>query len=263
MTSIERPVPRDPYTVLAAGYDFVMDHVDYESWARHIQHLIELHRPYPNLIAELGCGTGSLAIELARLGFTNLLATDRSRSMLEVAGRKAAMADVPIRFEVADFRHFNLDATADVILLLYDGFNYLLEYGEIDSLLSNVYRSLTSDGVYIFDQSTPSNSLKNERLFEDHREKDGFRFKRSSRYDPESRLHSTVIEIEVAGKKFREVHQQRAYSEEDIRSRLLEAGFEILGAYDGFGLEPAHEESERIHWVVRKRTPDDNRRAGG
>lgn len=255
---MEHTTQAAPYTVLSAGYDFVMEHVNYEAWADYISHLIDLHRPSPALIAELGCGTGSFAIELAALGYENILATDRSRAMLDVAKRKAEQAAASIRFDEIDFRRFELAPKADVLLLLYDGLNYLLNLDAISELLSSAYDAISDDGIFIFDQSTPSNSLKNERYFEDHGERSGFSYRRSSRYEPETRLHTTTLVIVAQGNRFQEVHLQRAYTVEEIRDRLLEAGFDIVAAYDGFSLDPPEQESERVHWVVSKKRKQAN-----
>ena len=98
----------------------------------------------------------------------------------------------------------------------------------------------------------PSNSLQNEPYFEDQGEKGGFSYRRRSRYDSDSYLHTTTIEISVGDDTFRETHVQKAYTMQEIERLILEAGFDILSAYDGFSLDDAHENSERIHWVLRR-----------
>ena len=57
-----------PYSLLAAGYDAVMEHVDYAFWAEHVQRIVEAHRPGAASVVELGCGTGALAEHLQPLG---------------------------------------------------------------------------------------------------------------------------------------------------------------------------------------------------
>lgn len=249
---MERVKLTDPYTALSAGYDLVMAHVDYEAWADYAGHVIDRHHDNPAQIVELGCGTGSLAIELVSLGFEGVVATDRSRAMLDVASRKAKRAGVNIEFAQMDFTDFHLDEPADVLLLLYDGLNYLLEPADILGLFRSARASLADDGIFIFDQSTPSNSLRNEKFFEDRGEEGDFRYERSSRYDAESRLHTTTLDLFVAGERFREEHVQRAYDIDEIRGLLQEADLAVIAAYDGFSLDEAGEHSERVHWVVRK-----------
>lgn len=248
----------DPYTVLAAGYDFVMAHVDYLAWADYLNEIILLHQEAPERVVELGCGTGSLAIELYRYGYEDYLATDVSVPMLDVARRKADTAGVDIRFAQLDFSTFTLQEPVDVLLLLYDGMNYLLDIEAIRSLFGSAFNALRDDGIFIIDQSTPSNSLQNEPLFEDEGEKGGFRYRRRSDYDADSHLHTTTLDIFVGEDSFRETHVQKAYTLEVIRPLILDAGFDILAAYDGFSLDEAHANSERIHWVLR-RPPSTNK----
>lgn len=242
----------DPYTVLAAGYDFVMEHVDYEAWADYIHELITTHHDSPDILAELGCGTGSLAIALHRYGHTDYLATDVSNAMLDVARRKAEAANAGIRFAQADFSSFRLLQPVDVLLLLYDGMNYLLDVDKLRGLFASAYQALNAGGILIVDQSTPSNSLQNEPYFEDQGEKGGFSYRRRSQYDADSYLHTTTIEISVGDDSFRETHVQKAYTIQEIERLIHDSGFDVLSAYDGFSLDEAHENSERIHWVLRR-----------
>ena len=79
----KRPV----YSAFAEIYDEVMRDVDYEGWSEHVINLcnrfdIEVHK-----ILDLACGTGSLAIRLARMGY-QVTGVDQSRQMLQIARKK-------------------------------------------------------------------------------------------------------------------------------------------------------------------------------
>lgn len=247
-----KPKPVPPYTILAAGYDFVMSHVDYAYWAEYVYELIRLHQPQARTILELGCGTGSLATMLQPKGDFRYLATDISAEMINVGRHKAEEEGVEVRFERVDFTDFEIDQPVDVILLLYDGLNYLLEIDPIRNLMRCVYSALADGGIFIVDQSTPSNSIRNEAFFE-HSDRVGvFSYHRQSRYDEASRLHTTTLDISVEDQSFREEHVQRAYAKGEIGDLALEAGFELAEAYDGFSTSPGTDESERIHWVFSR-----------
>lgn len=244
-----RPVP--PYTILAAGYDFVMSHVDYTYWAEYVHTLLQRHLPRSHTILELGCGTGSLALALQPLGAYRYLATDISAEMINVGRHKAEEEHVDVRFERADFTDFDVDTPVDVILLLYDGLNYLLDKEPIRRLMHNAFAALADDGIFIVDQSTPSNSIRNEAFFE-HSDRLGiFSYHRRSQYDAKTRLHTTTLDIRVEAQEFREEHVQRAYSMREIEALAVEAGFQIEAAYDGFSTAPGSEDSERIHWILK------------
>jgi SAM-dependent methyltransferase len=241
-----------PYTALAAGYDVVMEHVEYEAWAEYTHHIIQENHSCPVSILELGCGTGSFAFELQPLGSYRYIGTDSSAAMVRVAREKAKLYGLPIQFEVADFTNFRVDHPVDVAILLYDGMNYLLEEDSVMALLASVYEALKPGGLFFFDQSTPYNSINNEAFFEDEGEADGFSYVRHSSYDRSTRLHTTTFDLQVEGATYYEQHVQRAYDMGEIRMFLKGTAFEQITAFDGFSMDPPSESSERIHWLVRK-----------
>jgi SAM-dependent methyltransferase len=257
------PVIVAPYSALAAGYDVVMSHVDYEGWAEYVLDLLAEHAPGTRSIIELGCGTGTLALEIQERavdltgepGGVDFLGTDASEEMIRVARAKASMAGKlagRLRFEVADFLELEATVAYDAVLLLYDGLNYLLEENEVGELLSRIADLLKPGGVAIIDQSTPANSLNNADYFGDEGEAEGLRYIRRSRYEPALRHHITEFDIVVEGERFVEHHVQRAYTIDEIQ-RLIEASpLTLTAAYDEFSFDPAGERTERIHWVLRK-----------
>ncbi|CEP50183.1 methyltransferase [[Clostridium] sordellii] len=52
--------------------------------------------------------------------------------------------------------------------------------------------------------------------------------------------------------KFEEVHQQRAYTEEEVIEMLQESGFGNIKVYGDFTFNKPNEESERIFFICRK-----------
>ena len=247
-----------PYDALAAGYDVVMEHVDYGDWAEYVLDLFEEHEAWPQSVLELGCGTGSLALEMQERGphgGFHYLATDRSPAMIRVARAKAKLqgrAAGRLRFDVADFTDFELDDSFDAALLLYDGLNYLLEDDEVAVMLAQVHDVLVSGGVFILDQSTPANSLNNADYFGDEGEAAAFSYVRRSAYDSATRLHTTEFDMTVEGETYTERHVQRAYTLAEVAALIDASRLDVLAAYDGFTLDPATEASERIHWVLRR-----------
>ena len=251
-TDTVNPTSTPPYTALAAGYDLVMRHVEYELWAEYAHRLLRKHHQEVQSILELGCGTGSLALALQPLGDYDYIATDGSEEMIRVARRKAETEEVPIRFGVADFSAFEVDEPVDAVILLYDGMNYLLKAEQVASLLQHAYAALRSGGLFLFDQSTPANSLNNQNDFEDKGRAPNFSYVRHSRYDPDAHLHTTTFELTVRDATFREMHVQRAYTLSEVQAFVTASPFDKLAAYDGFSTAPATATSERIHWVLRR-----------
>jgi SAM-dependent methyltransferase len=257
-----------PYTVLAAGYDLVMRHVDYEAWAEYAADLLDEYAPDASSILELGAGTGTLAAYLQPMGpgedGFRYVATDASPQMMARAGVKlAAMGEEapPVRLAVLDAREAGRHAATlggpfDAALFLYDGLNYLLDEADVRRMLQGVADALVPGGVFVMDQSTPANSINNEADFSDEGrgEVDGepFTFVRTSRYDSQRGLHTTRLDLTHGDQSHAEEHVQRAYSKADIERLVGESPLQILAAYDGFSADGADDDSERIHWVIRK-----------
>lgn len=247
----------DPYTDLAAGYDAVMAHVDYPMWAGYVRGLLRRHAPDARSVTELGCGTGSLALALQPMGPApggfDYRGFDGSPAMVAVARAAAERAGRPVTFGVADFREPVPAPPADAVVLLYDGLNYLLDADDVAALFGHVAAALRPGGVAIVDQSTPANSLNHADGFDDAGETDAFRYLRTSRYDAAAELHTTEFTLTRSdGSRTTETHVQRAYPMETVRSLVEASPLAEVTAYDGFSTDPATDETERVHWVLRR-----------
>ncbi|MFP4229003.1 MAG: class I SAM-dependent DNA methyltransferase [Salinivenus sp.] len=247
----------EPYSALAAGYDLVMEHVDYDAWAAYVHTLLQHFVESPKRIVELGGGTGTLAVRLQPMGDYDYLLTDGSSAMVEQARQKVAATPLPIRCEEAEFttvsrERLGMDAPADAVVLVYDGLNYLLDAEAVATLFCRVHDLLRPGGVAVIDQSTPANSEAHEEHFADEAAVDGFAYVRENTYDPETRRHETTFELLIDGQTVTERHVQRAYTPDEIRALLKESPLDIEAAYEGVSTEPARSGSPRIHWVLRR-----------
>jgi SAM-dependent methyltransferase len=99
-------------------------------------------------VLDLGCGTGRLAIPLARAG-KEVTALDRSRAMLAYADRKAAALGV--RWVEGDFRSFDLGGRFDLILACGHAFQALLTETDQRMSLRCARRHLAAGGRLAFD----------------------------------------------------------------------------------------------------------------
>ena len=248
-----------PYTLLAAGYDAVMEHVDYGAWAEHVQRLVEIHRPGAQTVVELGCGTGALAEALQPLGPDPdgyaYRAYDGSPEMIAEARRSTVAS--PVAFGVLDFRDAVPGPPADVVLLLYDGLNYLTDPADVAVLFARIAAALAPGGIAVVDQSTPANSLNHARAdggasgFDDTGRTAAFDYERTSCYDAASRLHTTTFRLTTpAGETHTETHVQRAYSLAETRALVAASPLREVAATAEFSLRRAGPQTERVHWVL-------------
>lgn len=240
-----------PYTVLAAGFDSVMEHVDYPGWVDYVTMLLERHGVSPASVIELGCGTGSFALLFGEMTPVRYLATDGSAEMIELAMQKGAKMGSSVEFLHLDFSRLTVDERFDAAFLLYDGLNYLVDSDAVQQFISAVSRILRPGGLFVFDHTTPANSLNNQSFFEDSGSCDAFSFVRRSTYDAEIRLHETLFELASPSGTFQERHVQRVYQFSEIRDILRQSPFDLEAAYADFSLKQADDSAERIHWVAR------------
>jgi len=244
-----------PYTALADVYDVAMDHVDYESWADFILHLIgdEVEKSNPSIL-ELGCGTGLLTEQLLIQSEFFVLATDASSDMLRMARERLLPHKGQYKVTRLDFESGwdGFGESADIVLLMYDGFNYILTLEGVSSFLEGVGHHLNEGGIVLFDQSTPANSINNAEYFEDAGSTGDVEFVRRSTYDEKSGLHTTEFEISSQRGHFFEKHIQRAWTRTEIMGAVENSSLKIRATFDGFSLDAANDKSERIHWVLEK-----------
>ncbi|MBM4457267.1 MAG: class I SAM-dependent methyltransferase [Chloroflexi bacterium] len=110
-------------------------------------------RPDDTLL-ELACGTGRVAIPLARAGL-KVTGIDLSAGMLSEARRKAAAEGVSATWIEADMRAFDLAATFSTIILVANGLCHLLTIADFEACAACVRKHLALDGRFIIDVFVP------------------------------------------------------------------------------------------------------------
>ena len=118
------------YDLIAPIYDKVNGDVDYSQWADFIEKIIEReYRPgKPELVLDLGCGTGRMTLELARRGY-DMTGIDYSTEMLEIARDNAEAEGLADRmlWLCQDITEFELYGTVDVTVSCLDTVNHITE----------------------------------------------------------------------------------------------------------------------------------------
>lgn len=106
-----------------------------------------------NSVLDVGCGTGVGTIWLAQKGFS-VIGIDRSPIMIELAINRANNHP-NINFSQQDMRSINLSGPKfDLVISLWDVFNYLRSEQEINHFLSGVSSVLKPSGMLVFDMLT-------------------------------------------------------------------------------------------------------------
>ncbi|MFC5405174.1 class I SAM-dependent DNA methyltransferase [Cohnella soli] len=259
------------YRQFAAVYDRLMEEMPYSEWMNFARRCFERYG-IPKSIVDLGCGTGNLAIPLARSGF-GVFGIDISSEMLSVARSKwdeptarGGYRDEPgtIRWLQQDMRDWELPEAADAVICFCDCLNYLTEGHDVAAAIQATYEGLAPGGLFLFDVHSPRQL---ERYAEEqpfvYDEKD-VAYLWTCDYDPDRMEieHSLTFFIQEPGtaasgagalySRFEESHVQRAYDPEWIAERLGETGFELLHRVADFTWDAPTAESERLFFVARK-----------
>ena len=245
----------DIYEGLAPVYDELMRDIDYDYWADFIDDLIQSYHPYAESILELACGTGSFALSMDEYNMYDITATDLSEEMIRIAQSKDR--EQHVKWKVLDVRHLDIDGRYDVVVMLFDSINYLMDDHDVVNLFRNIKNILTPKGIFIFDFTTPLNSIEAEPLLnEEYTTTTGWHYIRKSHFDPEKGLHFNDFVITPPSgsplkHEIRESHCQRVFTLRQMISLIAKSGRKILASYEGFDFIEATENSDRITMILK------------
>lgn len=253
----------DAYGQFASVYDQLMEDMPYEEW---VQFALACWERYgkPASVADLGCGTGSVAIPLALAGL-QVYGIDLSDDMLTVASSK--WEDSPqhalrtgrgsITWLQQDMREWELAEPVDAVISFCDCVNYLLEEEDVEAAFRASYNGLASGGLFLFDVHSPAVLLRYAEEQPFVLDEDEVAYIWTCELD-EPRLeiehHLTIFAREQGESfhRFEEMHTQRAYDPDWIEAALRRAGFTTVDRYADFELLPPGEHAERLFYAAVK-----------
>ena len=239
-----------PFSQIAPYYDLLMKDVDYEQWARYIADLVRrANLPADAELLDLGCGTGTMALLLARAGFA-VTGIDSSPEMLKIARDKAGRHKAPVKFHEGDLRSFTVRKPCRVVTSLFDSVNYIMRNDELTECFQRAHKALEPDGLFLFDINSvyALSEYWNGRL--EVREDRGITSVWRHRYDVGSSTAELQLTLFVPqGKNYRkltELHQERAFELLEIETLLTKAGFRRFEMFKHGTLEPPLANTTRI-----------------
>lgn len=230
-----------------------MRHVNYDDWVKLIKRINSKYFLDTNpRIFEIGGGTGTLGKKLKKSGYS-YLGSDYSYPMCREARKKN------LDFFCCDCRNLPIKCKFDLIIFLYDGINYLQTLKEYSRLLEQVSICLDKNGLFLFDITTETNSLRYFSDYVDYEDLGGFFYLRHSYYnkrDLKQYNDFTIFKCDydnkIEYKKYDEHHVQKVFSPRLIKKTINSSGFSILGIWDDFSFNEYSSESERIHFLIQK-----------
>ena len=208
-----------------------------------------------NLIVELGCGTGSFTMEMAKKGY-DIMGTDLSPEMLDIARRKAQEEQLDIMYLEQDMRELDLYCTAGTILSVCDSINYLLEDEDVLETFRLVNNFLYPKGLFIFDFNTlhKYRDVIGDATIAENREDCSFIWE--NYYNEEDHINEYDLTIfarcdskDEIFRRSTETHYQRGYTLDEMLTFVKEAGLELLETIDADTHEAPDDDSERIYVI--------------
>lgn len=229
-----------------------MDDFDYPSWSEYIVRIMKRHRIMYRDLLDMACGTGSIAIEMAKRGYS-VTAFDVSDDMLSVANYKSKVGGVPIRLLHQDMNDILIGESFGIVTCLCDSINYISDEDGLKRLFGWVHSHLKPHGIFVFDINSPyklktvignNTFTRNDDdicyIWDNYLDDDG---------SVEFYLSFFVRQGELY-RRFDEVHREKIYCVPQIIEYLKGAGFCSIDEFDGFTFDDPTGESERITFAA-------------
>jgi len=216
------------YNSLAYYYDKLMADADYSWWIK----TIEENLPRGCRVLDVGCGTGTLSLALADLGY-HVTGLDLSCDMLVVASDKAKEHDAIIDFIHRDMRELAGLSGFDCVLIAVDSLNYLENADDVIKTFFGAHKALNDEGLLIFDVHTPHKmrSTFKDYLYVENDDDLTYIWHVEEGEYPLSVVHElTMFSRNEDGSYMRTIehHHQRTFEMKQYEACLTEAGFEII-----------------------------------
>ncbi|MBR1865234.1 MAG: class I SAM-dependent methyltransferase [Lachnospiraceae bacterium] len=245
------------YQSFAYVYDEFMEDIPYDTWSRYLCRLFQQYGVPNGTLVELGCGTGTLCLLMARSGY-QIIGVDRSVDMLSVAASKCGKHP-DITLIQQDMCQLDLGTQYDGCYCICDSLNYLLTPEDITAAFSSVQKHLRPNGIFLFDLKTPYfyETVLGDQVFCEHHPDCSYIWENN--YFEEDRINQYELTFFVRQsqnalfERFCETHHQKAYSLTEIIDLLKCAGLQYVTSYNAFTTDSPSPVSERIYVVAQNR----------
>jgi len=214
-------------------------------------------------ILELGCGTGRVALPLAKAGF-KITGLDLSSQMLEIFREKLAMeaAANPEIAQKAEIIHgnmadFSIRRKFALITAPFRAFQAITAEQDIENTLSCIHKHLADDGIFIVNVFNPLKDPLDESWCREETfigevtcEETGIRVARyecRERIDPANQIIYPYLAYNVTHpngttQRLEEPLQMKYYYSPQLRALVEKAGFEILDEFSWYDKTPRIDE---------------------
>ena len=244
------------YDALAASYDGLMADGSYRKRADFLEKLFKKSRIPVNTVLDLACGTGTIACLLAQRGY-QVIATDGSEEMLtQAAAKGCALEENAPLFLLQSMPRLRLTEPVDAVISTIDSLNYLTREKDIRETFRRVYRWLKPGGQFIFDVNSPYKLRRMDgQMYMDETE-ESFCVWRTF-FSEKTRVCTYQVDLfrlteDGTWEREFEEHRERAWSEEELRTFLADAGFADVRITGDLTQRAPREDEDRLIFRAQK-----------
>lgn len=240
------------YDALARSYDGLMADAAYRRRAAFLRRMLRGSAIPVKTVLDLACGTGTISCLLAERGY-QVIATDGSEEMLTQAAAKAAALERPPLFLHQEMPRLRLMEPVDAAVSTLDSLNYLTGEKALRETLRRVGRWLKPGGLFLLDVNTPWKLRRMDgQIYMDETE-ESFCVWRTF-FSEKTQICTYQVDLfqllpDGTWERSCEEHRERAWTQEQLRSFLAEAGFGSVTVMGDLTTEPPGEQEDR--WVIR------------
>jgi len=192
----------------------------------------------PESILDIGCGTGSHALILAKRGY-RLDGIDISETMIRKARAKERGLRLNVKFHVQDMQEMRLKRQFDCAISMFGALGYVHTYNGLVNVLSGLRQHLNDDGLFVFEFWNVGGARPSpyQRWIEAKDEKTTLYRLSESNLDPLTNVITVdmkflTIKRDRHVETFKETHKMRCYTPAEMQQYLEGNGFKLLSVYD-------------------------------
>lgn len=244
------------YHSFAQAYDaLIAQQIDYSAMAKRVCQLISNYKGTRSLVLDLACGSGSLALELMRMG-SDVIGVDSSPEQLMIAREKLSLNGFSPLLLCQDMTELDLYGTVEAVVCTMDSLNHLESGEQFACALSRAALFLEPGGLLLFDLNTV---YKHRCVLADHTfvyDSDPFYCVWQNEYQADQDRVQIDLDLFIHEKgtyrREQEQFAELAYPHEVVVDMLKQAGCSLLACYDGYEEQLVSDTTERILYIARK-----------
>lgn len=248
------------YSAFAEFYDLLTGEISYPKRAEYFHQVLTKFGGGSGILLDLACGTGSLSVEMACLGY-DVIGVDGSCEMLSAAMAKDNDAQGKVLYLCQQMEELDLYGTIQATVCALDSLNHVTDLDTLEKIFEKVSLFSESGSLFVFDVNSVYKHrevLGNNTFVYDMEE---VYCVWQNTYHPENHLVDISLDffVEEEGVYYREseAFSERAYTPEQLDKLLEKTGFEKLAVYGEDSFDPPGETEQRLIYVARRRPKND------